>query len=272
MVAKKKVAKTSKKTTTTSTKKKPTVKKVEMKKTTSKKTVVNPEVVQTAKNYFKTAEKKVKKINIEKFLTDAFYMLLHPVKYFTSIKADGNYENAIVKVLMYGLLTAGIKIIFNIASITLIGAISAIILMPIYALLITFGLAGIMLFFSYLAKGEMNFETSMKAVASCIFMYPLAFVAYQIAFSYYILFFFSLVIDLYIVFLLYTATTSCLKGEENLAKVLWGICAAFVIILHFSANGALSVSNKNPRVAFKHHLGQLHRQTANEISPVMNVK
>ncbi len=271
MVAKKKVVKTSKKDTTVSKKKTPS-KKVEMKKTSAKNSVISPEVVQTAKNYFKTAEKKVKKINIEKFLTDAIYMMIHPVKYFTSIKADGNYENAIVKVLMYGLLTAGIKILFNIASITLVGSISAIILMPIYALLITFGLAGIMLFFSYLAKGEMNFETSMKAVASCIFMYPLAFVAYQIAFSYYILFFFSLVIDLYMVFLLYTATTSCLKGEENLSRVIFGIFAAFIIILHFSASGALYVSNKNPRVAFRHHFGQLQRRTANEIMPVVSIK
>lgn len=271
MVAKKKVVKTAKKDTTVSKKKTPS-KKVEMKKTSAKNSVISQEVVQTAKNYFKTAEKKVKKINIEKFLTDAFYMIVHPVKYFTSIKADGNYENAIVKVLMYGLLTAGIKILFNIASITLIGSVSAIILMPIYALLITFGLAGVMLFFSYLAKGEMNFETSLKAVASCIFMYPLAFVAYQIAFSYYILFFFSLVIDLYMVFLIYTATTSCLKGEENLSRVIFGIFAAFIIILHFSASGALYVSNKNPRVAFRHHFGQLQRRTANEILPVVSTK
>ena len=185
MVAKKKTASKSK--TTSTVKKTKTVKPA-----TSKKTIIKPEVVETAKSYFKTAEKKVKKVNIEKFLTDALYMLLHPVKYFTSIKSDGNYENAIVKVLMYGLITAGIKIVFNIANITLIGAISAIILMPIYALLITFGLAGVMLFFSYLAKGDMNFETSMKAVASCIFMYPVSFVAYHLAFSYWILFIFSL--------------------------------------------------------------------------------
>ena len=222
-----------------------------------KQTVINPEVVETAKNYFKTAEKKVRKINIEKFLTDALYMLLHPVKYFTSIKSDGNYENAIVKVLMYGLITAGIKILFNIASITLVGAISSIILMPIYALFITFGLAGIMLFFSYLAKGEMNFETSLKAVASCIFMYPVSFVAYQLAFGYWLLFIFSLILDLYVVFLIYTATTYCLKGEGTLSKVIFGIFATFVIVIHFSRSGTLYISNKNPRVAFKHHFAKL---------------
>ena len=257
MVVKKKTAK---KTTTSS------------KKTTTKKSTINPEVVETAKNYFKTAEKKVKKINIEKFITDALYMLFHPVKYFTSIKADGNYENAIVKVLMYGLITAGIKILFNIASITLVGAISAIILMPIYALLITFALSGVMLFFSYLAKGEMNFETSLKSVASCIFMYPVAFVAYQIAFNYWILFFFSLVIDLYIVFLLYTATTYCLKGEVNLSKVICSIFALFVIILHFSSTGSLYISSKNPRIALKHHFVKFQKDSMNDILPVVKTK
>ncbi|MBR1545129.1 MAG: hypothetical protein IJ638_04255, partial [Alphaproteobacteria bacterium] len=180
-----------------------TMKEVEkkVKSTVSKVKDSSPVVISTAKTYFKSAEKQAKKIKISKFITDAIYMILHPVKYFTSIEADGNYEDAIVKVLMYGFITAGIKILFNIANITLLGTISALILMPIYAMLITFALAGVMLFFSYLAKGEMNFETALKAVASCIFMYPLSYIAYHVAFSYWILFFFSIMIDLYIVFL-----------------------------------------------------------------------
>lgn len=241
-------------------------------KRVNKKVAINPEVVETAKTYFKNAEQKVKKVNIEKFITDALYMLLHPVKYFTSIKSDGNYENAIVKVLMYGLITAGIKILFNITSITLVGSISAIILMPIYALLITFGLSGVMLFFSYLAKGEMNFETSLKSVSSCIFMYPLAFVAYQIAFNYWILFFFSLVIDLYIVFLIYTATTYCLKGDINLSRVICGIFALFIVILHFSSTGAFYISSKNANVALKHHFVKFQKSKANDLLPMVKVK
>ncbi len=222
-----------------------------------------------AKNYFKSAERQAKKINLSKFLTDAFYTLLHPVKYFTSITADGNYENAIVKVLMYGLLTAGIKILFNIANITLLGTISALILMPVYAMLITFALAGVMLFFSYLSKGEMNFETSLKAVASCIFMYPLSYVAYHIAFSYWILFLFSLLIDLYIVFLIYVATTYCLKGEKGISNVIFSIFALFIIAIHFSNSGAMYISNKNPKVGFKHHFSKMQKRQS---VPVVNIQ
>ena len=227
--------------------------------------------ISSAKRYFKTAEKHVKKVNVSKFLTDAFYMLLHPVKYFTSITADGNYENAIVKVLMYGLVTAGIKIIFNIANITLLGTVSALILMPVYAMLITFALAGVMLFFSYLAKGEMNFETALKAVASCIFMYPLSYIAYHIAFSYWILFFFSLMIDLYIVFLIYTATTYCLKGEQGISNVIFFIFTLFIIMIQFSNSGAMYVATKNPKIGFKHHFEKIQQQKK-DIMPIINIQ
>ncbi len=230
-----------------------------------------PQVVSSAKQYFKSAEKQAKKINLSKFLTDAVYMILHPVKYFTSITADGNYENAIVKVLMYGLITAGIKIVFSIANITLLGTISALLLMPIYAMFITFALAGVMLFFSYLAKGEMNFETALKAVASCIFMYPFSYVVYHIAFSYWILFLFSLIVDLYIVFLIYTATTYCLKGEKGISNVIFSIFALFVIVIHFSNNGAMYVATKNPKVGFKHQL-QNFAKMQKDMNPVVNIQ
>ncbi len=142
--------------------------------------------------------------------------------------------------------------------------------MPIYAILITFALAGVMLFFSHLAKGEMNFETSMKAVASCIFMYPLSYVAYQIAFSYWILFFFSLVIDLYIVFLIYTATTYCLKGDKGISKIIFGIFAAFIVMLHFSKSGAVYITTKNTSVAVKHHFDRM-QEMKEELFPSIKV-
>ncbi|MDR1476777.1 MAG: hypothetical protein LBI17_01455 [Rickettsiales bacterium] len=207
-----------------------------------------------AKSYLRQAERKVGGINVGKFLTDAVSIILNPVKYFSSVKADGKYEDMIVKVLIYGLIAAGLKILFNIGSIRFLDALASIVLMSVYGVVITFGLGGVMMFFSYLTKGEMNFETATKAVASCIFMYPLAWAAYNLAFTYWILFFFSLTIDLYIVFLIYTATTHCLKGEHGISRIIFGIFAAFVVILHFSSAGAFYVANKNPMLGFEHNL------------------
>ncbi|MDR2098864.1 MAG: hypothetical protein LBO78_02455 [Rickettsiales bacterium] len=217
------------------------------------------DAIASAKSYFKQNVAKARRVNVEKFLTDAFSIMLHPVRYFASIRTDGNYENTIVKVLLYGLVTAGIKILFNIGSITFVGALASAAVFSVSAVLITFGLGGIMLFFSYITKGEMNFETAIKAVAGCIFMYPVAYVAYHIAFAYWVLFFFSIAIDLYIVFLLYVATTYCLKGEVEIARIIFGIFAAFVIAFHFSDGGARYVWNKNPGIGFKYQLNKMQQ-------------
>jgi DMSO/TMAO reductase YedYZ heme-binding membrane subunit len=68
------------------------------------------------------------------------------------------------------------------------------------------------------------------------------------------LFFFSLAIDLYVVFLLYTAATYCLKGEAGVSRIIFGIFAAFIVVLHFSGAGAFYVANKNPSVGFEHNM------------------
>jgi hypothetical protein len=207
-----------------------------------------------ARSYLERAEKKASGINVGKFLTDAVNIILNPVKYFASVRSDGKYEDMIVKVLIYGLIAAGMKILFNIGSIRFLDALASIVLMSVYGVVITFGLGGVMMFFSYLTKGEMNFEMAAKSVASCIFMYPLAWAAYHLAFTYWILFFFSLMIDLYIVFLIYTATTYCLKGEHGISRIIFGIFAAFIVILHFSSAGAFYVASKNPVLGFEHNL------------------
>jgi hypothetical protein len=194
------------------------------------------------------AKDKARRYGITKFMTDAVEIALNPMRHFAGIKADGHYDDAILKILMYGLVAAGVKILFSIADITFLGAATAAIVMPVIAVFISFGLAGIMLFFSFLTKGEVNFEAALKAVASCIFLYPVAYAAYHLAFAYWMLFFFSLAIDLYIVFLLYVATTITLKGEDALARMVFGIFAAAVVWLHL-ANGATTyMMYKNPGI------------------------
>ncbi|MDR3126688.1 MAG: hypothetical protein LBT92_03595 [Rickettsiales bacterium] len=194
------------------------------------------------------ARNKARRYGLMKFITDAFEITLNPVRHFSGIKADGHYDDAILKILMYGLVAAGIKILFSIADITFLGAATSAVVMPVIAVFISFGLAGIMLFFSFMTKGEVNFESALKAVASCIFLYPVAYAAYHLAFAYWVLFFFSLAIDLYIVFLLYVATTVTLKGEEGLAKMVFGIFAAAIAWLHLASGATTYMMYKNPGI------------------------
>jgi len=210
-----------------------------------------PAASPSKERYFKKPAMRPKAVNLERFLTDMLRVMMAPVKFFGSIKSDGKYEDTIVKILIYGLIAAGIKILFSIASITVLGAITSALLMGVHAILVSFGLAGMALFFAYLAKGEMDFEKSFKAVASCIFMYPLAFTAYHLAFAYPVLFFLSIMIDLYLVFLMYNIVIYALKGNSNIAHMVFGIAAAFIVILHFSdaADGYLMSKNKDVVIA-----------------------
>ncbi len=214
----------------------------------------SPVAIKNTKEYINKTKSKIKTFNIKKSLSDIFYMLRHPIKYFSSIVSDNNFEDAIAKILLYGIITAGIDILFSIHSITLWNAILSLITLPIISALITFSLAGIILLFSYLTKGQMNFEIAVKSVASCIFMYPLSCVLYELSFSYYLLFVFSIILDLYTGFLIYSAVTFCLKGEKRIANIIFGIFAVLIIAFHFSSSSMFYLGIKNPKVVFTHSL------------------
>lgn len=213
-----------------------------------------------AKGYMKSAEdkmKKVKSLGIKQIIKDLIDMILNPVKCFTSIKEDGNFHDAVTKILIYGVLAGIIQCVFGLGHISLISSLYSLIAAPIYALLIAFAIAGVLFLFSYMCKGEMKFETSLKAVANCMFIYPLSTALYQFALTYWMLFAFSLMVDLYIVFLIYVAITSCLKASKNVAHIVFGVFAAFVIILHFSSQSLFYLARKNPQVVSKHFTNQI---------------
>ena len=223
----------------------------------------NPELVGVAKKYIDKAKQETKKINLDKFLTDMFHTLLHPVKYFSSIKSDSNYEDQIVKVLMYGLATGGIKILLSLGQLSIFNIIASLLFMPALAVIITFALSGIMLMFSYLTKGDMDFEMGVKSVASCIFMYPVAYTIYHLSGFYFILWLSSLLIDLYIMFLIYTATTHCLNADKTTAKAVFGIFAIMILVVHVSNDKYAYLTLKNPKIMEKHQLKEFKKTALN---------
>ncbi len=231
----------------------------------------NPELVETAKKYIDKAKKETKKINIDKFLTDMFHTLIHPVKYFSSIKSDSNYEDQIVKVLMYGLATGGIRILLSLGNLSIFNIITSLIFMPILAVIITFALSGIMLMFSYLTKGDMDFEMGVKSVASCIFMYPVAYTLYHISGFYSMLWLNSLIVDIYTIFLIYTAVTYCLNADKTTAKSVFGIFAIMILTLHVSDSKIAYLTFKNSKTMEKYQVNKF-KKTALSIETLKDIK
>jgi hypothetical protein len=211
-----------------------------------------PFVQISASRYFKKAQAGVSRVNVAKFITDMAGIILNPVRFFQGLSSDGGYGDAIFKVAMYGLMALGVNILFNLSSITLVEAAYGVVAFSVAGVLLTFAFAGLLMLFSYLSKGEMDFEIALKSVAACMFMFPVAYAAYHLAFGYWTLYYLSLVIDLYIVFLIYTAVIYSMKGESGLSKIIFGAAAAFLLIVHWSGSVPAYLMLKNPRLVAGH--------------------
>ncbi len=228
-----------------------------VKKTTAKIKSVKPEVVKQAKEYIKETEKKVKKFSFKKFVSDLYNIMLNPVKSFQSIKQDGNYKDAIANIFLYGIITAGIKILFSISSITIPGVVISLLIMPIYVLFFAFAISGILLLFSYFTKGNMNFEVALKSVSIAIFMYPMSYAAYKLSFTFFILVILSVLLDLYVIFLIYTATTTSLNSDLKIGNIVLGIFAILIVTLNFHPNNTAYLALKNFKVAYNHEISKI---------------
>ncbi|MCL2439530.1 MAG: hypothetical protein FWD15_03380 [Alphaproteobacteria bacterium] len=201
-------------------------------------------------------KKRVEKMNVKKFASDAWNALMNPYKFFNNISSNGNYSDAIVQALMYGMIAFGLHIVFNIASITVLDAAAAIIAFAAGSVLLLFSFAGILMLFSYAAKGSRDFEIALRATAAAMFMYPLAYAAYNLAFTYWLLVFFSLLIDMYVVFLIYVATEYAMKGDVRLSRVAAAVCAALVFFFHVNSMSNSYMFYKNQQLSLKHAIGK----------------
>ena len=227
-----------------------------------------PQVVKKAKSYIDDAEKTVKKFSFKKFIADILNVILNPVKHFQMIKEDGNYKDAIANIFLYGIILGCIKILFSVTSISLIGSIISLLIMPIYAMFLAFALSGILLLFSYFTKGKMSFEIALKSVSAAIFMYPLSYIAYKISFTFFILVLLSVLLDLYVLFLIYTATTTSLNSNTKLAALVFSVFAILMVALNFNAKNTLYLSIKNYHVAYNHEIHKILTQSKQNINNI----
>lgn len=215
-----------------------------------------------SKNTTKKIEKEFKnvtkkwKLEFKSWFSDAYKVILTPKKYFSSIVEDGNYEDPIIKAAFYGLITAVLMFIINTVKIgfTFMSLINLVVY-PIIAVILTFGLAGVLLFFAYVCKGEMDFEAAVKAVASKIFIYPLSILLLTVgSFSFYVTWIITILIMAYILFLMYVAVIYCLNADVKVANIVFITLAVLyalsqlyvlrqVMILSQFASAAKQLSN-----------------------------
>lgn len=171
---------------------------------------------------------KAKKRNWFARLTDIFF---RPKYFFSRIVADGKIEDAILKAFLWGLAGGIVVFVMNIVRgnpFTIGALFKSLIMYPVLAEFILFMTAGLMMMVSEITGGDRDWEIAVKGVASMFFVYPLALILNVLAFDCNSLLITSVIIDLYMLFLLYNIAVYCMHGKR--VSVLFVLAVAGVLL------------------------------------------
>lgn len=162
-------------------------------------------------------------------------LIVNPKRYFTNIVADGNMEEAMLRAFLYGLLGGCLVLLIRLlggATITLGSIFSAMVIVPVLAVVLLFVFGGIMMLVSEITGGERDWEIAIKGLASVFFIYPMILVLNAMAFNCASIWAISMMVDIYVLFLFYNISLYCMRGKR--ANVLLVICvlALFMVTVY----------------------------------------
>lgn len=188
---------------------------------------------------------KAKKRNWFAKLTDIFF---RPKYFFSRIVADGKMEDAILKAFLWGLVGGVIVLGMNLYrgdAFTIFSLFKAIVVYPVLAILLLFIGAGLMMLVSEITGGERDWEIAVKGIASIFFVYPLALLLNTLAFDCKSMWLTSILIDLYLLFLIYNIALYCLHGKKISVLFVIMVGAMFLAGIYMSDYKTLWMSVKN---------------------------
>jgi len=174
---------------------------------------------------------------VKKWLQHIFYILTQPKQFFSKIVADGNLEESMLKAFMYGLLGGVLVLALQLiggATITFAAVFSKLIIVPVLAVALLFVMSGLMMMISEITGGERDWEIAVKGLASVFFIYPVILVLNALAFNCTSLWIVSLLVDGYVLFLLYNIGVYCMKGNKTKVGLVIAAFAIFAITVYIT--------------------------------------
>jgi len=177
---------------------------------------------------------RTKKRNWFAKLGDIFF---RPKYFFSRIVADGKMEDAILKAFFWGLIGGIVVLILHLIrgdAFTIFSLFKAIVMFPVFAVILLFVCAGLMMLVSEITGGERDWEIAVKGIASIFFVYPLALILNNLAFDCKTIWIISVLIDLYMLFLLYNIAVYCLHGKKVSVLFVLMVCAVLLACLYMS--------------------------------------
>jgi len=183
------------------------------------------------------AKKVTIKNTFGKWFGHVVQILTNPKQFFSKIVADGNLEESMLKAFMYGLLGGALVLLLQLlggATVTFSVVFSKLVIVPVLAVAILFVLGGMLMLVAEITGGERDWEIAVKGLASIFFIYPVILVLNALAFNCTSLWIISIIIDAYVLFLLYNIAVYCMKG--NKVRIIWviGAFALFIMTVYLT--------------------------------------
>ena len=162
--------------------------------------------------------------------SDIFF---RPKYFFTRIVADGKMEDAILKAFLWGFVGGILVFVINLIRngfdvMTVFSLFKAMVFYPVFAVMLLFIFAGLMMLVSEITGGERDWEIAVKGIASIFFVYPLALILNALAVDCFSIWAVSLLTDLYMAFLLYHIAVYCMHGKR--VSVLFVVAACLLLL------------------------------------------
>ena len=211
------------------------------KKTTKKQT--------TAKTTVKSAPTNNR---IMDMLRHVWQVLLTPNRFFKKIIVDGNLKESIIRAAIFGLIGGVSVMVLGMVvgtHITFWDFFTKLVVFPIFAVVVLFVSAGLMMLFSEITDGSRDWELAVKGISSIFFIYPVILIVNSFAFSCWSLWLLSMAIDVYLLFLIYNIALYCMHGNKLKITALLAGTAVLLLFVYFSDYHATWLALKNHTIA-----------------------
>ncbi len=175
------------------------------------------------------------KTKIYKWFNHIIQIIIRPRHFFSKIVADGNLDESMLKAFLYGLLGGGLVLALRLiggATITFGAVFSELIVVPVMAVAILFISGGLLMMISEITGGERDWEIAIKGLASIFFIYPVILVLNALAWNCTSLWIVSIIVDSYILFILYNIAVYCIKSKRTNVLIIIGVLGLFLVTIY----------------------------------------
>jgi hypothetical protein len=179
-------------------------------------------------------------------------ILTKPERFFKKIVLDGSLEESMIRAALFGMLgglamlaiglAGGGTLTFGTAFVKLVGY-------PIVAVAVLFVFSGLLMMFSEITGGNREWEVAVKGTASIFFLYPVILIMDALAFNCASLWIINIIVDGYVLFLLYNIALHCMNGKKWAVLAIIGLAAVMLLMIYGSDYRIGWLALKNPAAA-----------------------